>query len=61
MHDGVKVRSGCHLLAKLPSGYDDRTRLVYYKPDRTIIIAHPDFPPSLLVNGKLEPIEAGEQ
>jgi hypothetical protein len=54
--DGIEMRSGCTLLAKLPAGYDGRTRLCYYKPLRTIIIAHPDFQPCKLVDGQLEPI-----
>jgi hypothetical protein len=53
----MPVRPGTEFIAKLPEGYDDRTRLAYYKPLRTIIVAHPDFPPCVLKDGELKPIE----
>lgn len=51
------VRPGTEFICKLPEGYDERTRLAYYKPLRTIIVAHPDFPPCTLTDGKLKEIK----
>lgn len=51
------VRSGTEFICKLPDGYDEHTRLTYYKPLRTIIVAHPNFPPCILKDDKLEEIK----
>jgi hypothetical protein len=46
-----------HFYIDLPPEYDDRTRIAM-SPNGNIIVAHPEHPPKLLVNGELKPFDS---
>lgn len=50
----MKHREGTRLVCELPKGYDDQTRIAEFNGH--IVVAHPNFQPCIIKNGKLIPI-----
>lgn len=52
----IQSRPGMKFILQLPEGYDERVRLTTFQGKT--IIAHPDFPPCYVEEGKLVEIKS---